>query len=86
MIFDIGTWATGAVIVVGIIQWIKGLAPQAKPSTWSIILPVISFLAAVAFGFKSNTLSGVLWDTAGIWAISQLGYEIIVQSVKKRLS
>ncbi len=80
-----GTWIAGAVIVSGIIQWAKSLAKtvftKEIPSwVWVVILPVISFGSAVSVGGQ------VLWNTLGIWAIAQVGYETIIQSIKTKLS
>lgn len=78
----IGIWAAGGVIVVGIMQWLKGLMPQ-KVSTlvYVIMLPIFSMMTGIAAG-------GSLWlfNGLGIWAVSQIGYEAIIQGIKKKLA
>ena len=84
-ILDLALWTAGAVIVVGIMQWAKNILPKVPPKAWAFILPVVSFGAAVAGAVKGNDFSGILWNGAGIWAVAQVGYELIVQSIKKKL-
>lgn len=79
------TWLAGAVIVSGIIQWAKSLGKtifsKEIPSwVWVVILPLISTGAAFAVGGQ------ILWNALGIWAISQIGYETIIQSIKNKLA
>lgn len=78
------TWMAGAVIVVGICQWLKKLAqnlPKKVPSwLWSLLLPVVSFGAA--YSLKGTALC---WDALGIWAIAQMGYDLIVRAVQKKI-
>lgn len=85
-IIDIGTWSAGAVIVVGAIQWAKGaLSKIALPSwVWAIALPLVSIGAAGASAAKTGDWHRLPWDAAGMWAIAQLGYELIVQTVRRR--
>ncbi len=85
MDIDIVTWTAGAVIVVGVIQWAKGAIPMAPAWTWTILLPLVSLGAATASAVQAEKMTGLFWDAAGIWAISQLGYEIIIQTIKKKL-
>ena len=84
-----GIWCAGAVIVVGVMQWVKGFAAQTIqrviPSwVWSLILPFCALGASAAFSFKQNGGSWI-WNALGIWAVSQLGYEVIVKSVVENL-
>lgn len=79
--FDIGIWALGSVIVVGLIQWFKPILPKAPTWVWIVALPVTATIGAVAYGTDK-----VIWNALGIWAIAQIGYEVIVQAVKSRLA
>ncbi len=78
---QIGIWASGAVIVVGVMQWAKGILPKTLP-TWvySLMLPIAAIGSGIAAGGDNNIFNGL-----GIWAVAQLGYEIIIQKVKQRL-
>lgn len=80
----VAIWVAGGVVVSGIIQWVKSLAKtiftKEIPSwVWVVILPITSFVASFSLGGE------VLWNALGIWAISQIGYETIIQSVKNKL-
>ena len=84
-----GIWCAGAVIVVGVMQWVKGFTAQTIqrviPSwVWLLILPLCAIGASAAFSFKQNGGS-LIWNALGIWAVSQLGYEVIVKSVVENL-
>ena len=84
-----GIWCAGAIIVVGVMQWVKGITAQTvrrvMPSwVWSLILPVCALGASAAFSFGRSGGS-LLWNALGIWAVSQLGYEVIVKSVVENL-
>lgn len=84
-----GIWCAGAVIVVGVMQWVKGFTAQTIqrviPSwVWSLILPLCAIGASAAFAFNQNGGS-LIWNALGIWAVSQLGYEVIVKSVVENL-
>lgn len=73
----IGIWAGGAITVVGLLQWFKGLAPGAPSWIWGIAA------AALALGYAAAPP----WAQtgAGILAVSQIGYEQIVQRLKAKL-
>lgn len=71
---DFVLWLTGAVIVVGIIQWAKNLFKTAPAWAWYLALPLVSLVAGIARGGELWA-----WNALGFWATSQLGYEIIVQ-------
>jgi hypothetical protein len=75
-----GVWLSGAVAVVGVIQWAKGLAPKAASWVWLAAMPALSLAASFAAGGQRPW-----FDALGIAAIAQLGYELIVQAVRKRL-
>jgi len=86
MTFDsFACWLAGAVAIVGIIQWAKGLIEKIFPDkipSWlfSIILPF------VAVGVSFTMTGEYWWNLCGTWAIAQLGYEVIVQTVKKKIA
>jgi hypothetical protein len=84
-IIDFATWAAGAVIVVGVMQWAKNLLKKIPTWIWSVVLPIVSLGASAAAAYKESDYSSIFWNAAGIWAISQVGYELIVQSIKKKL-
>jgi hypothetical protein len=74
-----------AVIVVGLIQWVKGIV-KAKVPTWFWAL--VSIVACIVLGFlvggtQDPEISlGAMILLAGLAAaFSQLGYEVIVQGV-----
>lgn len=75
-----GIWLAGAVAVVGGVQWAKGLAPKAPSWVWLLAMPVLSVAAALAAGGDRPWFNAL-----GIAAIAQLGYELIVQAVRKKL-
>lgn len=81
MNLDIGTWALGAVIVVGLIQWFKGMLPKAPTWVWIIASPLAAVIGSAAYGTDK-----IAWNALGILAVSQMGYELILQTVKSKLS
>jgi hypothetical protein len=74
-----------AVIVVGLIQWVKGLVKSTVPKwLWALV----SILSCILLGFliggtEDPTISlGSIILLAGLAAaFSQLGYEVIVQGI-----
>ena len=82
---DLPTWIAGAVIVVGVMQWCKNLLSKIPSKAWAFVLPIISVGTAFASAIKDEDYSIIVWNALGIWAISQLGYELIVQKIKERL-
>ena len=72
----IGLWVAGAVIVAGLTQWIKSFLKLKHPYKWiyGIISAVLAFAAAYAGGGAI-----VFWNFLGMLAVSQLGYESIMQ-------
>lgn len=78
----VSIWTAGAIIVVGAIQWAKGIVKQiikrdVPTWIWSIIMPICAVGASIASGHGGKWI----WNGLGIWAASQLGYEVIVKSV-----
>lgn len=67
----------GGLTVTGLIQWIKGLFPGVSPRVWSASAVVLAAGYALAPPWARTA--------AGILAISQLGYEVLVQPVRRAL-
>lgn len=75
-----GDWLGGGVTIVGLLQWIKGMVPEGiKVPSW-----VWGLAAAV---LASGWAVAPLWAraAAGVLAISQIGYETIIQTIKHKL-
>lgn len=72
----IALWVAGALIVAGLTQWIKSFLKLKHPYKWiyGIISAVLAFAAAYAGGGAI-----VFWNFLGMLAVSQLGYESIMQ-------
>lgn len=66
---------------IGIIQYIKGLAPKTPSMVWAFIQP------AMCIGLSAVWLLLPTWVAQGVlaFAISQIGYETIIQTIKKKL-
>jgi hypothetical protein len=79
-IIDLATWAAGAVIAAGILQWTKGLIPKAPRWVWAAASPIAAFAAAIASGGDKWA-----WNWLGVWACSQLFYETIIQAIRKKI-
>lgn len=79
---SIGTWIMGSIIVIGGMQYIKGLVPITGNwrKLYSLCSIVIAFAAAYAGGGAH-----VFWDFMGILAIAQIGYDVILQNLLKKL-
>lgn len=79
---DWGYVVSAAVIAVGIVQWMKGLLKRFPSWVWSAIIPAVS--TGVAFA-----ADGGVWQIAtnalAVWAICQLGYELILQNIGKMI-
>ncbi len=74
---NLGTWIPGAIVVIGLIQWIKGIASGAPTWVWAAIAPII----AIVYSYSPPAIR----DAAGFLAVSQLGYETIIQMIKRKL-
>lgn len=72
----VALWIAGALIVAGLTQWIKSFIKLKSPHKWiyGIISAGLAFAAAFAGGGTT-----ILWNFLGILAVSQLGYESIMQ-------
>ncbi len=68
---DFGAWLQGAVVVVGLVQWLKGLFAKAPSWVWAITAPAI----AIGYAFAPEAIR----NAAGFLAVSQLSYETIMQ-------
>jgi len=79
---DVGMWLAGALIVGGLLQWVKGLMPNVSSKTWAAVMPLASLVVAVSKNFETPML--IAWNAFGIWASCQLFYELIVQNVKNK--
>ena len=73
--------AAATFIVVGLIQWAKGVFPKAPSKVWTWAFPPSCFLIFAAINFLPAWVMGGLL----VWAAGQLGYENIVQVVKSKL-
>ena len=80
-ILDLATWAAGALIAAGLIQWAKGFAHKAPSWVWAAASPLAALAAAVAAGGDRWT-----WNWLGVWACSQVLYETIIQTVKRKIA
>jgi hypothetical protein len=68
--------------VVGIIQWIKGIWKDMPSLVSAIFLPVLSLALALAAVWAFKWPFALFLLLGGLaWAVAQLCYEIIVQSV-----
>ena len=78
------TWVLvlmGAVIVVGIMQWLKTFLKEKPSWMWGAISLVLSFAVAAVMQFlPSWILLGML-----VMSVGQLGYENIIQLVRRKL-
>lgn len=77
----------GVFIVVGLIEYVKGFLPAAAPQTWRLAIVPASFAAAVVVqaAMLLPVWPGILLNGLLILAASQLGYQVVVEAVKKRL-
>jgi len=66
---------------VGIIQYLKGIAKAEKTIIWATMQPILCILLAFLY------LKCPEWVSIGVlaFALSQLGYETIIQAIKKKL-
>ena len=76
----IATWTIGAVLAVGLIQWMKSLLDSIKLKSkkkffLTLSLPGVSYCIYLASG------AGDLMKWLGYWTIAQVCYELIVQKL-----
>jgi hypothetical protein len=72
---------SAAVASIGVIEYVKGFFPETKSKVWRLLQP------ALCVGFSAVALLLPSWVMMGILAlsISQIGYEAIIEAVKKRI-
>ena len=65
---------------VGVIEFTKGFFKSAPVNTWRIIQPILCLM------FSAIAMIAPAWVIHGITAlsVSQLGYEVIIETVKKK--
>jgi hypothetical protein len=66
---------------IGIIQWAKGVFPSAPTWVWISALPVSCLGVTAITAYLPSWVSGAI---VGL-AVAQLGYENIVQLVKRKV-
>ena len=71
-----------AFCVIGIIQYLKGVLCNIPTKVWAILQPLLCVLLAFVWVILPN------WIFTGIlaFALSQIGYETIIQTIKKKIS
>jgi len=75
-------WVGGGVVVVGMIQFAKGLFPKpAQDQIPSWVWAIIAAGSAIAYAYVPEGIRNAL----GVLAVSQIGYETILQTVKNKL-
>jgi len=77
---DIAQFLVTAFMTVGFIQWLKNLLPATTP-TWVYV----AALPVAAIGIGAIPVGSWLWIGVGTFAAGQLGYELIIQTVKTKL-
>ena len=71
-----------AVVTVGVLQWLKGLWKKMPSQFAAALLPVICLGLGWAVGPEVSPAFGMWLLLGGLaWAIGQLCYELIVQSI-----
>ncbi|MFW6312256.1 MAG: hypothetical protein ACOC2N_00025 [Spirochaetota bacterium] len=75
------TVSIGVFIVVGLIEYVKGFAKDAPSWIWRVAVVPLSLLVALSVEYLPPFVVVALV----IIAAAQLGYEVIVESVRKRL-
>lgn len=70
-----------AFCVVGIIQYLKGICKELSTKTWAILQPAIALVLALSWAELPY------WVSVGVlaFAMSQIGYETIIQTIKKKI-
>mgnify|MGYP003610473210 FL=1 len=70
-----------AFCVIGIIQYLKGVLCNIPTKVWAILQPLLCVLLAFVWVILPN------WVSTGIlaFALSQIGYETIIQTIKKKI-
>jgi hypothetical protein len=70
-----------AFAAIGVLEFIKGFFPTATGKAWRILQPIL------CIGFSGIALVAPPWIMTGILALalSQVGYETIIETVKKKV-
>lgn len=74
-------WLPGGIVVVGLLQWIKGMAPKnakINRGVWAAFAALFS----IGWAFSPPWLRQGL----GVLAVSQIGYETIIQTIRTKLA
>ena len=81
---DLISWehvTIGVFVVVGLIEYVKGFARSAPAWVWRVTLVPASFAVAASIEhLPPFVLVGLV-----ILAAAQLGYEVVVETVRKRM-
>ena len=78
-LMDIAQFLVTAFMTVGFIQWLKNLLPPTAPK-WIFVVA----LPVAAIGIGAIPVGSWLWIGVGTFAAGQLGYELIIQTVKQK--
>lgn len=73
--------AIGVFIVVGLTEYVKGFHPKAGSIVWRLALVPSSLIVSASIEYLPRFVLVALL----ILACSQLGYEVVVETVRKRL-
>lgn len=67
--------------VIGVIQYAKGFLPKAPHWVWAVAQPTLCIALGAAYTYLPS------WIIYGITALalSQIGYETIIQTIKKKI-
>jgi len=89
MELNIAVWLMGAVIVVGLAEWAKAGAETLGTRPFDAkafrALLVITLIPIASFAVGLSAEGGNVYTALGIWAVAQIGYELIIRTVKKKL-
>ncbi len=78
---DWETVSVGVFVVVGLIEWAKGFGKNLGATFWRLLILPASVVVAITI----KILPAWALTALVILAASQLGYEVVVKAVKKRL-
>ena len=72
---------SAAFVAIGVIEYLKGFFKTADSKVWRLMQPALCLLiAGVAAYLPSWVITGLL-----ALALSQVGYEVIIETVKKKI-